>query len=69
MEGEDDIEFLPHLDFLGQPQLLVAPVEVGGKIRAKCRQADQILDPAVIVLQSGDPVLDLIAEVRDYDGP
>ena len=65
VEGEDDIEFLPHLDFLGQPQLVVAPVEIGGKIRAKCCQAGQILNPAVILLQTGDPVLDLIAEVRD----
>ena len=34
---DDDVQFLPYLDFLGQPQLVPAPVEVGGKITAKCR--------------------------------
>ena len=64
VEGEDDIEFLPFLDFLGQPQLLVGPLEVGGKITAKCRQSELSLDPAVMALQSGDPITSLIAEVR-----
>ena len=59
MEGGDDVEFLPHSDFLGQPQLVVAPVEVGGKIRARCRQGGHLLGR-----QSGAPVLSLIAEVR-----
>ena len=59
VEGEDEVEFLPHLDYLGQPQLVVAPVEVGGKIRARCRQGGHLLGR-----QSGAPVLSLIAEVR-----
>ena len=63
VEGEDDIEFLPHLDYLGQRQLVVGPVEVGGKIRAQCRQADHVLDPEVLVLHTGDPVTSLLAEV------
>ena len=64
VEGkDDDIEFLPHLDFLGQPLLVVAPVEVGGKIRAKCRQSGLILDQAVLGLHTAAPVLSLLAEV------
>ena len=59
--GEDDVEFLPHLDYLGQPQLVVAPVEVGGKIRARCRQSGHVLD---ILDQTGAPVVSLLAEVR-----
>ena len=39
-------------------------MEVGGKIRAECRQADHVLDPEVLVLHTGEPVLSLIAEVR-----
>ena len=64
VEGVDDIEFRPYLDFLGQPQMMVAPVEVGGKITAQCRQSDLVLDPAVRLLHTGDPILSLIAEVR-----
>ena len=41
MEVEGDILFLPYLDFLGSLQLVSAPVEVGGKIRAKCRITGQ----------------------------
>ena len=69
VEGGDDVEFLPHSDFLGQPQLVVAPVEVGGKIRARCRQSGHILD---LLDQTGAPVVSLLAEVRPvqplYDG-
>ena len=64
MEGEDDIEFLPYLDFFGRPELLVRPLEVGGKIRAQCRQSDLVLDPADWRLQTGAPVLSLLAQVR-----
>ena len=64
MEREDDIEFQPHLDFLGQPQMLVAPVELGGKLRAKCRQPGHILDPAGLKLHTAAPVFSLLAEVR-----
>ena len=64
VEGEDDIEFLPHLNYLGQRQLVVGPVEVGGKIRAECRQADHVLDPEVLVLHTGEPVISILAEVR-----
>ena len=64
VDGDDDIEFLPFLDFLGQPQLLVAPQEVGGKITAKCRQSDMVLDPGVRLLHTGAPILSLIAQVR-----
>ena len=38
-EGEDDVEFLPYLSHIGQPVLFPSPVEVGGKIRAECRQS------------------------------
>ena len=62
-EGEDDIEFQPHLDFLGQSQLMVGPVEVGGKVKANCRQSGHVLDPAVVVLDTGAPVASLLAEV------
>ena len=69
VEGEDEVEFLPHLDYLGQPQLVVAPVEVGGKIRARCRQSGHVLD---LLDQTGAPVVSLLAEVRPvqprYDG-
>ena len=64
VEGEDDLEFLPHLDYLGQPQLAVAPVEVGGKIRARCRQAGHVLDQAVLGRHTAPPVASLLAEVR-----
>ena len=64
VEGADDIEFRPYLDFLGQPQMMVAPLEVGGKIRARCRQSGQILDQAVMGLHTAGPVLSLLAEVR-----
>ena len=37
MEVEDDIQFLPFLDFMGRPQLLSEPLEIGGKIKASCR--------------------------------
>ena len=57
VEGEDDIEFLPHLDYLGRPLLLVGPVEVGGKIRARCRQSGLVVD------HTAGPLVSLIAEV------
>ena len=64
MEGVDDIEFLPHLDSLGQVQLMVDPVEVGGKMKANCRKSGHVLDPEVVVLDTGDPVISLLAEVN-----
>ena len=64
VEREDDIEFLPHLDYLGQTQLVVAPLELGGKIRAKCRQSGLVLDQSVRRLHTAGPLGSLIAEVR-----
>ena len=63
VEGEDDLEFLPHLNYLGQSQLTVGPVEVGGKMKANCRKSGHVLDPEVVVLDTGDPVISLLAEV------
>ena len=37
MEVEGDIMFQPFLDFMGRTQLLSEPLEIGGKIRARCR--------------------------------
>ena len=39
MEGEDDIQFLPFLDFMGRAKLLSEPLEIGGKIKARCRDS------------------------------
>ena len=39
VEGEDDIQFLPFLDFMGRAKLLSEPLEIGGKIKARCRDS------------------------------
>ena len=39
MEGEGDIQFLPFLDFMGRAKLLSEPLEIGGKIKARCRDS------------------------------
>lgn len=36
------MEFLPYLSYLGQRLLFASPVEVGGKIRAECRQSGNL---------------------------
>ena len=67
MEGEDDLEFLPHLNYLGQSQLTVGPVEVGGKVTANCRQSGYVLDPAVVVLDTGAPVASILVPILQPD--
>ena len=62
MSGEEDIEFLPHLDYLGRPLLVVGPVEVGGKIRARCPQLGLVVD------HTPGPLVSLIAEVSHVQG-